>query len=95
MIIPSKRSSRTKLSLVSFYNDETKDVLERYLQNRKSKSDKLFPIHRERFRKIWTEAHKETEIHITPQVLRKWFSSEMAQLGVPDRYVDAFCGGTP
>jgi len=68
MIIPSKRSSRTKLSLVSFYNDETKDVLERYLQNRKSKSDKLFPIHRERFRKIWTEAHKETEIWLRPRI---------------------------
>jgi integrase/recombinase XerD len=95
MIIPSKRSSRTKVSLVSFYNNETEEVLETYMRNRKRKSDKLFPIHREKFRKIWTEAHKETGLHITPQVLRKWFSSEMAQLGVPDRYVDAFCGRTP
>lgn len=34
-------------------------------------------------------------ISITPQVLRKWFATEMARLGVPDRYVDAFCGRVP
>ena len=28
-------------------------------------------------------------------MLREWFCSEMALLGVPDRYVDAFCGRIP
>lgn len=38
---------------------------------------------------------KKTEIHITPQILREWFACEMGRLGVPDRYVDAFCGRVP
>jgi len=33
--------------------------------------------------------------YITPQVLREWFTTEMARLKVPDRYVDAFCGRIP
>jgi intergrase/recombinase len=36
-----------------------------------------------------------TGLNITPQVLREWFCSEMTRLGVPDRYVDAFCGRVP
>ncbi|MCD6444982.1 hypothetical protein J7L70_08325 [Candidatus Bathyarchaeota archaeon] len=32
---------------------------------------------------------------ITPQVLREWFCCEMGRLGMPDRYVDAFCGRVP
>ena len=32
---------------------------------------------------------------ITPKILREWFCSEMGKLGVPDRYVDAFCGRVP
>jgi intergrase/recombinase len=38
---------------------------------------------------------KQTGVKITPQVLRNWFCSEMGRLGIPDRYVNAFCGRTP
>ena len=31
----------------------------------------------------------------TPKVLREWFCCEMGRLGIPDRYVDAFCGRVP
>jgi intergrase/recombinase len=41
------------------------------------------------------EARKKTGINITPQILREWFACEMGRLGVPDRYVDAFCGRVP
>ena len=34
-------------------------------------------------------------MRITPQVLRIWFSTEMGELGVPDRYVDIFQGRAP
>jgi len=45
--------------------------------------------------KVWKTAHKKTDIHITPKVLRNWFCCEMGRLGIQDRYVDAFCGRTP
>jgi len=35
------------------------------------------------------------EKRITPQVLRQWFACELGKLGVPDRFVDAFCGRVP
>ncbi|MFQ5951142.1 MAG: hypothetical protein ACE5KH_03555 [Candidatus Geothermarchaeales archaeon] len=46
-------------------------------------------------RRDWKEARRKTGINITPQKLRQFFAAEMARLGVPDRYVDAFCGRTP
>jgi intergrase/recombinase len=41
------------------------------------------------------KASNRLGIKITPQTLREWFCSEMGRLGVPDRYVDAFCGRVP
>jgi hypothetical protein len=38
---------------------------------------------------------EKTGIDITPQTLREWFCCEFGSLGVPDRYVDAFCGRLP
>jgi len=38
---------------------------------------------------------EKTGLKITPQILREWFACEMGRLGVPDRYVDAFCGRVP
>ena len=32
---------------------------------------------------------------ITPKKLREWFCNEMGRVGVPDRYIDAFCGRVP
>ena len=29
------------------------------------------------------------------QLLRYWFANKMAEQGVQDRYIDAFCGRTP
>jgi len=34
-------------------------------------------------------------VKITPQMLRRWFASEMSSLGVDASYIDAFCGRTP
>ena len=44
---------------------------------------------------IWRTERAKTGIHITPRVLRQWFCCEMGRLGVPDGYIDAFCGRIP
>jgi len=40
-------------------------------------------------------AKEATGFDITPQRLREWFCEEMGNLGVQDRYIDAFCGRVP
>ena len=39
--------------------------------------------------------HLRKKYGVTPKVLREWFACEMGRLGVPDRYVDIFCGRVP
>jgi len=91
MVIPSGHSGSTKHSYVSFYNEETENILNKVIGD----NDKLFPISDRQFRKIWKRAQQKTGIRITPQMLRDWFCEEMGRLGVSDRYIDAFCGRTP
>ena len=95
MIIPRVKNTRTKRRLFSFFNEETETVLREYLASRKDDNPKLLPISEKIFRKIWKRAYEKTGILITPQLLRDWFCSEMGELGVQDRYVDAFCGRVP
>ncbi len=59
------------------------------------KERRLFPVTEIYFRDRCNAFYKQTGIKITPQILRKWFACEMGRLGVPDRYVDAFCGRVP
>ncbi len=80
---------------MSFFNQEAKADLEKYLESRKDQSQRLIAISTTKFKEIWKQASKTSGTKITPQVLREWFCSEMGRLGVPDRYVDAFCGRTP
>ena len=94
MIIP-KHSSRTKNTWVSFFNQEAKLNLEEYLASRNDNSSRLVAISTTSFKDIWKKATNASGIKITPQVLREWFCCEMANLGVQDRFVDAFCGRTP
>jgi len=95
MIIPNKDVKGTKNTWVSFFNPEAEKILGEYLDSRKDNNPKLFSISRDTFLKIWRKGHRKTGIYITPKVLRDWFCSEMGRLGVPDRYVDAFCGRVP
>ena len=96
MITPRNHSGRTKQSFTSLYNEECAEVLEPYLNTRKSPSKHLFPNDRSRFRNVaWREARRITGIDITPKMLREWFCNEMGRIGVPDRYIDAFCGRVP
>lgn len=94
MIIPNNahETNRTKRSWITFYNEET----EKYLTwiNSLKPEDKIFPSDRHVY-KAFKKAKEITGIDITPQKLREWFCEEMGNLGVPDRYIDAFCGRVP
>jgi integrase len=96
MIVPINGIRGTKNTFVSFYNEEAQDILEHeHLPNRTDSNTKLFPFMKLKFFHLWKFAYQKTGIKITPQVLRDWFCSKLGRLGVPDRYVDAFCGGVP
>jgi len=90
-------SSRTKRTWITFYNDEAEDALKEYLGSFESlnKQARLFPVTETYFRKRWIAFEKERKLKLSPQVLREWFACEMGRLGVPDRYIDAFCGRVP
>jgi len=97
IIIPKNahETSTTKNSWVSFFNIETQSYLRRYLANRQTDDNRVFSFTEVVIRKAFDKANKKTGLHITPQVLRDWFCSQLGELGVPDRYVDAFCGRIP
>ena len=95
IIIPNSHNGETKKAWLSFFNNETEIILRQYIESRTDSNPKLFPICKDNYHKAWREAREKTSISITPRVLRQWFCSEMGRLGVPDRYVDAFCGRTP
>lgn len=94
MIIPRVGCSRTKVRWVTFYNEEAEEALKRLRWHRKL-DRKLFPVSETYFRKRYNAFRRQTGTRITPQILREWFACEMGRLGVPDRYVDAFCGRVP
>ena len=95
MIMPNSHLGRTKLSWITFYNHECEQALSEYLKIKNKSSNRLFPISRNRVAHIFKETSNKTSVYVTPQLLREWFACEMARLGVPDRYVDAFCGRVP
>jgi intergrase/recombinase len=97
MIVPRGGTSRTKRTWVTFYNQEAEEALREYLGSFQglNKEERLFPVSDGYFRKKYRKFEKETGVRISPQVLREWFACEMGRLGVPDRYVDAFCGRVP
>jgi integrase len=94
MVIPrdAHETSSTKRSWMSFYNEECEKYL-LWIDDLKQE-ELLFPT-KDCVYSAFRKAYDETDIKITPQNLRNWFCSEMGRLGVPDRYVDAFCGRTP
>jgi len=89
------KSSATKGRLPGFFNEEAQDVLRRYLQTRRDNNPKLLPISERTFRRLWHQAAKDCGFMVQPQQLREWFCEEMSNLGVPERYIDAFCGRVP
>jgi len=96
MIIPQSRSRNTKNQWVTFYNPEAEVWLLRWLKQYKPAEDeRVFPHSRFVYYKAFKRASQPTSTTITPQILRAWFAEEIGRLGVPDRYIDAFCGRVP
>jgi len=93
--IKSKHDTRTKKAGVTFYNEECELWLKKYLDSRQDNSENLFAISNQAFYQMWKKASKNAEAKVTPQILRKWHSTELGELGVPDRYVDVFQGRAP
>ena len=89
-----RHDTRKKKAGVTFFNSEAEQWLQRYLQERQSDSPKVFPISERSFREIWRKA-SGCGVRITAQGLRAWFSTEMGERGVPDRFVDVFQGRAP
>jgi integrase/recombinase XerD len=88
-------SSSTKNAGITFYNEETAGYIGRYLEQRTDTDARLFRINAKTLRKRFRRAELKTGVKITPQKLRDWFCQNMGELGVPDRFVDAFCGRVP
>jgi integrase len=95
MLAPNKDGNASKHVWVSFYNEEAEKELKAYLSTRKDSDPRLFPTSSRHVLRIFKRATVATGIKVTPQILRDWFCCEMGSLGVPDRYVDAFCGRVP
>jgi len=85
----------TKHTWVSFFNEEAASALVEDLEDRSYNGAMLFPQENGSLKKIWADARAETKSEITPQDLRFWFANEMARLGVPDRFIDAYQGRVP
>ncbi|MEN3037422.1 MAG: site-specific integrase [Candidatus Methanosuratincola petrocarbonis] len=96
VIMPTKMTG-TKRTWYSFFNSEAREALEEYLGVRRDPkhNGKLFPMAWDNCGTLFRIAHHKTGLHITPQTLRFWFANEMARLGVPDRFIDAFQGRIP
>jgi len=95
MILPKGDGSRTKRAWVTFFNEEAEHALKEYLEglNGLAPDSRLFS---ERAVKAMFERGRERSgVRLAAQVLREWFACEMGELGVADRYVDAFCGRVP
>jgi intergrase/recombinase len=55
----------------------------------------LFLFDSNGLKREWKTARIKSKVSLKVKDLRDWFCSEMGSLGIPDRYVDAFCGKTP
>jgi len=96
-VIPRKGYDGAKNTWVTLLNEETAQAVRRYIATLKESNPKtsLFSRFDTRLKRAFKRAYEKTGVHITPQILREWFACELGSLGVPDRYVDAFCGRAP
>ncbi len=98
IIIPNVHSGNTKKSWIGFFNEEAEEVLAEYLakcQRNPQYHRKIRVFNCSKNPTRWKETRERTGLDITPKVLRDWFCCQMGELGVQDRYIDAFCGRVP
>jgi len=95
-VMPDNNGSRTKKTNFSYYNDEAKAVLDKYLATRTdlNPESKLFDFTTANLKRMFLKIKRRSGIHLSPKSLRAWFCSEMAPK-IGDAYTDFFCGRTP
>lgn len=95
MLTPKNAHStnRTKNAWVSFINKEAVSILSEYISSHDE--PRIFPHDATTMQRAFIKASQITGIKIKPKDLRDFFAQEMGNLGVADRYIDAFCGRTP
>lgn len=88
-VIRPNKSSATKKTWHSFFNQEAQEALKEYLRVRSDPmgSERLFVMSSENHYAMFKIAREKTGLPITPKPLRFWFANEMARLGVPDRFM--------
>jgi len=84
---------------ITFYNEETEQVLRQFLRENPnlSEDERMFKISGVGIKWVFVRVSRKLGINppLTPQALRVWFSYEMGKRGVPDRYIDIFQGRAP
>jgi integrase len=88
MLVPKSHDGKNKKGWISFYNDETEEILNKYQGN-------PFENSRNTVTHVFKKTARETGINIYPLLLRSVFAREMSKAGVQDRFIDAFCGRIP
>jgi intergrase/recombinase len=86
--------TRVKRSGITFYNAETEECLNRYLSSRPNDT-KVFRLYPKKCKLMWHKVSESAGVKISPQILRVWFSNELGEQLVPDRFVDIFEGRAP
>lgn len=94
-MIVKNNSSRTKLKWVTFYNEELAELLHPHLKTLNGNNRRVFSLKEWKWKLYWDRAKAKTGLDIKRKDLRDFFCIEMTELGVPDRYIDAFCGRVP
>jgi hypothetical protein len=69
--------------------------LKKYFGEGELKAGYLFNFPYQKWDSLWKTASKVAGIKITPKVLCVWFSMEIGEQGIPDRFVDIFQGRAP
>jgi integrase len=87
--------TRTKRSGITFFNQETEQIIQQYLAKREDEDQRLFVISDRQWKAIWNKVHQVTGVRITTKSLRRWHSVELGEQGIGDRYIDVFQGRAP
>ncbi len=87
--------TRTKRSGITFFNEETEQLLRKYLSFRRDDDPRLFIVSDRQWKAMWNIVHQGAGVRITAKTLRRWQSVELGEQGIGDRYIDVFQGRAP
>ena len=89
----------TKFSWISFFTEQTLELLENYLLNDESEyvdeNSKLFSVSARSVQQAFKNASDLIGISLNPHLLRTVFAERCREAKIKTEYIDAFCGRTP